>query len=125
MFLFGTCWFKLFLVLELGDEFQIGSGQIFLDPGVDFAIQFRAEVILPVASLSFANERVALVGESGLDFHVHVDRLVLGEFFDFDVIDQLFNLLVGQRLVQKGGDPSNFLSDILFFMENLNMNLVV
>ena len=64
---------KIFLILillvEFGDEFQIGSRQILFNPLVDASVQIRAEVVLPVARLTFADERVPFVGESRLDLH--------------------------------------------------------
>ena len=38
---------------EFGDEFQIGSLQISCDPFVDFAVDFRTEMILPSSSFTF------------------------------------------------------------------------
>ena len=43
----------LILIGQFGDEFQIASRQICLDPLVDPAVQFRTEVILPVARFTF------------------------------------------------------------------------
>ena len=63
----------LILLVEFGDEFQIASRQILGDPLVDASVQIWAEVVLPVASLAFANKRVSFVGETGLDLHRHVD----------------------------------------------------
>ena len=41
------------MLVEFGDEFQIGSLQIFGDPFVDFAVHFRTEMILPSSRFTF------------------------------------------------------------------------
>jgi hypothetical protein len=51
-------------LVEFGYEFQIGSLQILCNPLVDASVQIRTEVVLPVARLSFADERMPFVGES-------------------------------------------------------------
>jgi hypothetical protein len=42
------------LIVQFGDEFQTGSLQILRDPFVDFAVHFRAEMVLPASCLTFS-----------------------------------------------------------------------
>ena len=77
----------LILLVEFGDEFQIGSLQILCNPLVDASVQIRTEVVLPVARLSFADERMSFIGESRFDLHRHVDWCVFRKIINFDVID--------------------------------------
>lgn len=51
----------LILLVEFGDEFQIASRQILLDPFVDAFVQFGTEVIFPVASLAFINDNIEMI----------------------------------------------------------------
>lgn len=61
---------------------------------------------------------MAFVGEAGFDLAGHVDRLVLGEFVDIHVIDQLLNLLWRHRFVEESGDFLDFTGQILRAIES-------
>ena len=47
---------NLVLMFQFGDKLQIGSLQIGFDPAVDPLVQFRTEVILPIARFPLADE---------------------------------------------------------------------
>ena len=57
--------------------------------------------------LAFAYEVAAVVHRADLSDEFHVDRLVLGEILEFQVIGQLVHLLLVQLFAQKLGYLSN------------------
>ena len=135
------------LAFQFGDELQIASGQVGLDPAVDLLVQLGVEVVLPVARFTcgthrqrrgqygtarrlrllrvstFADEVSAAEEGAAVLHRLFVDGFVFGEVVDAQVLGQAVQLLLRQRLLQEIGHlfyfSAQILNRIVFFQSKL------